>query len=104
MFGVMFFFVAEKIVRVLSGGEQPGPTTPPHSPARGSSSSDRVLTRSARKRLNAQGDVPDSASQPHKRLDPEDQTICWSTAVLNLCADALHNFTDGLALGVSWNA
>lgn len=46
--------------------------------------------------------VSTTKETPSKKSDKETHKINWSLVVLNVVADALHNFSDGLAIGAAY--
>lgn len=80
--GFVIFFAADLVVRVLQE-EVVG---------------DNDIFVDDRKKVNDHNGVTNIASED-KRSEPETRR---STIILNIAADALHNFTDGLAIGSTY--
>lgn len=98
--GFMVFFIVEKFVRILRGDDDPhghsrAPTQKPRK-AKNSDDEDEELSEKdiGGKKGSQSKTVADVKHVPRIRV----------AAYLNLVADFMHNFTDGLAIGASFVA
>jgi len=108
LLGFITFFVVEKFVRIVrkESGQSHGHS---HGPAK-----DKIEPKKSRRKNKdkdsdvSQGEDADfSDRSPERQLineSPQSSTKIAVAAFLNLVADFMHNFTDGLAIGASYIA
>jgi zinc transporter 7 len=98
--GLLFFFIAEKFIRNLSGcndghGHSHTPAPKKHS---------KKDKKSKAKRSDNEDSTAETDHDEHPLLTADEHEARNSKAVswLNMFSDFLHNFTDGLAIGASF--
>lgn len=87
LLGILFFFLVEKVVRWCH---------PEHSHDHCSHEHDVKGDKKESKKSDKKG-----GKAAAKKSKP---AFSWSSALLNVFSDCLHNFTDGLALGSAWSS
>mmetsp|Transcript_19803 Transcript_19803/g.55038 ORF Transcript_19803/g.55038 Transcript_19803/m.55038 type:complete len:442 (-) Transcript_19803:1543-2868(-) len=121
MSGIVTFFLVEKVIRSTTGGHSHGRQSRPAMPqsgescAGGDSSTPEVSASSLRRRLAASSGSTEPAPQTLERKGTaaseargsqggagEGAPRNLAVAYLNLAADGVHNFTDGMAIGAAF--
>lgn len=104
--GLLFFFVSEKLLRILTGGGGHGHSHDGegHSkPAKKQAKKSKKAKQSDNEASSHETDHEDAHSDEHSHKEDEvksKRVVSW----LNMGADFLHNTTDGLAIGASFIA
>lgn len=97
--GFMLFFISERIVRALAGGGEGGHSHHHgHSHGGGGGSGSNALDDVSRRKKD-DDHVPASAAGASDRNGRGPLKIA---GILNLAADALHNLSDGIAIGAAF--
>ncbi|CAM9464571.1 unnamed protein product [Ectocarpus sp. 4 AP-2014] len=97
--GFMLFFLSERAVRAITGGG--GGHSHPHSHGGGSSQAHNDDDVSRRKKDDDHASNK-SGSELSASPPPGEESGLKVAGILNLAADALHNLSDGIAIGASF--
>ncbi|ODN06456.1 Zinc transporter SLC39A7 [Orchesella cincta] len=113
--GIITFLMVEKLIRIMKGGHghsHSAPTTPPPNTDKvktdGNESSGKKSKKEGGKNGNTSPNSKNASSeskaktQSKKKKEVEVVDDIRVAGYLNLAADFLHNFTDGLAVGASY--
>ncbi|CAL8143724.1 unnamed protein product [Orchesella dallaii] len=113
--GIITFLMVEKLIRIMKGGHghsHSAPATPPPTTDKvktdGEESSGKKSKKDGGKNGNTSPKTKNASSeskgksQPKKKKEVEVVDDIRVAGYLNLAADFLHNFTDGLAVGASY--
>ena len=108
--GLLTFFVVEKFVRIVRGEDDHHhhhhhEHSHTHKPAKKAKSSDADESDDEKSEASVKSNSKKrQAKKEEKKEEPEPQRRLAVAAFLNLAADFMHNFTDGLAIGASFIA
>lgn len=98
--GFMLFFLSERLVRALTGGG--GGHSHSHSHGSGSSQAHNDDDVSRRKKDDDHASKSTSGSELMASPPPGEESGLKVSGILNLAADALHNLSDGIAIGAAF--